>query len=338
MKLATIGSGAIVDTMFDAIEQIEGIEPAAVYSRTMERAQEYAARHHVPRAYDDLDAMLADDTIDTVYIASPNNLHYPQAKKALQAGKHVILEKPFTSTKEQAEELFALAEKNNCMIFEAITSLHTPNYGILKESLDRAGRIRQCVFNFSQYSSKYDRYRQGIVTNAFDPAMDGGALADINIYNIHLALGLFGKPEALVYAPVFGINGIDTSGTLLLSYPDFTVTCIGSKDCWADYLYTIQGEDGTFVISKASSGVMKQIDFQPVHPQPDQPAMEQVSIDQGKHMSWEFRDFLSAIEEKDWDRYEKWKAQTLQAAEILDEAKAMRDAILASRQSEQTAG
>ena len=88
MKLATIGSGSIVDLMFKSIADIDGIDVVAVYSRTMDKARAFADKHHVPKAYDDLDAMFGDPEIDTVYIASPNSLHYPQAKKALEAGKN----------------------------------------------------------------------------------------------------------------------------------------------------------------------------------------------------------------------------------------------------------
>ncbi|UNT94017.1 Gfo/Idh/MocA family oxidoreductase [Allobaculum sp. Allo2] len=81
MKIATIGSGAIVDQAYASFAQIPSIEPAAVYSRTMEKARAYADRHHVTKTYDNLEEMLADEEIDTVYIASPNSLHVPQAKK-----------------------------------------------------------------------------------------------------------------------------------------------------------------------------------------------------------------------------------------------------------------
>lgn len=325
MKLATIGSGAIVDQALDSIKDVEGIELEAAYSRTMEKAEAFAGKHGFKKAYDSLDQMFADPEIDAVYIASPNSLHYPQAKQALEAGKHVLLEKPFAPSTKQSEELFELAEKNGLMLFEAITSIHTPNFGLLKDSLEAAGNVKQCVFNFSQYSSRYDNYKKGIVANVFDPAMDGGALGDINIYNIHLALGLFGMPEGAAYYPNLGFNGVDTSGTLLLLYPGFTVTCIGAKDCKADYLFTIEGDDGTFSITDGSSGKMNRVDFVPVHPEEGQEIPVKISIDQGPHMTYEFLDFLTAVQENDREMYERFKKQTLMAAQIMDAAKAMKD-------------
>jgi predicted dehydrogenase len=325
MKLATVGSGAIVDLALDSIKDVKEIERIAAYSRTQEKADEFAKKHGFAKTYTDLDEMFADPDIDTVYIATPNALHYAQAKKALEAGKNVILEKPFASTLEQTEDLFETAEKNGVMIFEAITNVHTPNFGLLKDNLQLAGNIKQALFNFSQYSSRYDNYKKGITANVFDPKMDGGALGDISIYNLHLAHGLFGNPEKLTYLPNIGFNGIDTSGTLILEYPDFTVTAIGSKDTKADYLFQIEGDEGTFEIKDASSGVMKTVEFLPVHPDPEEP-VQIISIDQGPHMTYEFLDFAVAIDQQDKEIYNQFKDETLAVAKLYQQAKDQRDA------------
>jgi len=301
MKLGTIGSGAIVDNMFHAIKDIDGIEVEAVYSRNLDKAKEFAAKHQVKKYYDNLDDLFADDSIDTIYIATPNTLHYPQAK-----------------------------EDNGVMIFEAITNIHTPNFGLLKDNLEMAGPLKNVMLNFSQYSSRYDRYRKKEISNAFNPEFDGGALTDINIYNIHLANGLFGKPEHITYYPNLGFNGVDTSGILIMEYPDFTVTAIGAKDCSADYEFLLEGEDGTFKISKASSGVMAQVDFIPVKKDKDDEDIR-ISIEQGPHMSYEFMDFLVALNENDQEMYQKYKKETLDAMEMLMEAKKFRDKKAAAR-------
>lgn len=333
MNLATIGSGAIVDLAYESIRPLENIHPTAVYSRTAKKAESYAAKHGVSKAYDSLEAMFADPDIDTVYIASPNSLHYPQAMQALKAGKHVILEKPFTPSLEQTQELFETAKQNGVKIFEAITNIHTPNFHRLKECMGMAGIIREGVLNFSQYSSRYARYMNHEVANVFDPAMDGGALMDINIYNIHLALGLFGQPQAVHYYPVIGWNGIDTSGSLILEYPERVLTCIGSKDSSSEYLAFLQGELGTFRISEGSTGRMSRIEFE--HPmQENQPVrIEDLSVDQGIHMTHEFADFARIIEQNDEAAYEACKEQTLAAARILEEARKQRDAKAAAGKS-----
>ncbi len=329
MKLASIGSGAIVDTAYDSIRDVDGIERVAVYSRSMEKAEAFAKKHGAKKAYDDLDKMFADPDIDTVYIASPNSCHYPQAKKALLAKKNVILEKPFTATMAQTQELFDLAEANGVMIFEAITNVHTANFGLLKDHLAEIGSPRECIFNFSQYSSRYGKYMNGDVANVFNPKMEGGALLDINIYNIHLAIGLFGEPEDVFYYPMIGWNGIDTSGVLIMRYPNLVVTCIGSKDSSADYLATIQGELGTFTITGGSTGKMQDVELIGTMQEDQKTGHQKISIDQGPHMTYEFMDFQTALAENNKEMYEACKKQTLAAQRVLEEATKQRDARIA---------
>lgn len=331
MKLATIGSGSIVDLAYQSFNEIENIETVAVYSRTMEKAKAFAQKHNVECAYDDLDQMFANPNIDTVYIASPNSLHYSQAKKALLANKNVILEKPFTPNLEQTEELFQIAQDHGVMIFEAITNIHTANYKLLKENLNKAGCVRECLFNFSQYSRRYAKYMDHVVENVFDPKMAGGALLDINIYNIHLAVGLFGEPKEIHYYPLLGWNGIDTSGTLMMLYEDKNITCIGSKDSSSDYLGYIQGEAGTFKISKGSTGRMQEVEFIPPLQENQTSSVKQISIDQGLHMTYEFKDFADAVDQNNLEMYEAWKEHSLKVARILEVAKQQRNAIAKER-------
>ena len=98
--------------------------------------------------------------------------------------------------------------------------------------------------NYSQYSSRYDKYLQGEVLPAFDPNLSGGALYDINIYNLNFIIGLFGKPNAVDYTANIGFNGIDTSGLVTMKYQDFFAAALGAKDSASPGFITIQGERG----------------------------------------------------------------------------------------------
>ena len=109
MRVGTIGSGFIVKYILENIAKTEGICCEAVYSRTMETGRKLADEFGVSKVYTDLDEMCQDESIDVIYIASPNSLHYGHAKKALSYGKHVICEKPFTPTVKEAEELIQMA-------------------------------------------------------------------------------------------------------------------------------------------------------------------------------------------------------------------------------------
>ena len=110
IRLGTIGSGSIVHSILDNVSKVEGIRLAAVYSRSMDRGSALAEEYGVSKVYTDMDAFLQDEEVNFVYIATPNLLHYVQAKRALLAGKNVICEKPFCSKAQQAAELVALAK------------------------------------------------------------------------------------------------------------------------------------------------------------------------------------------------------------------------------------
>ena len=188
-----------------------------------------------------------DQSFDTVYIGLTNVLHYQYAKDAILVGKHVIVEKPFTVTVAEAKELQVLAVKHECMLFEAILSRYSKNYEHLKDELPKIGNIKLIQANFSKYSSRYDEFRKGIVTPTFDKAHAGGALMDLNVYNIHFVVGLFGMPKNVQYYPNLAENGVDTSGILMMEYPNFQAVCTAAKDSTSDPFVIIQGEEGTIM-------------------------------------------------------------------------------------------
>ena len=188
--------------------------------------------------------MLTDENVNFIYVASPNSLHYEHVFRALQNGKNVICEKPFTSTAKEAETLIHLAKTKNLFLFEAITTIHCPNYRKIREMICLIGKLKLVQCNFSQYSSRYDKLLAGNVTNVFDPAFSGGALEDINIYNLHFIAGLFGKADQVTYMANKAENGIDTSGIVLLRYEDFVCECVGAKDSYSPNFSIIQGTKG----------------------------------------------------------------------------------------------
>jgi predicted dehydrogenase len=329
MNVATIGTGVIVDRMIDAISRTEGMNLYGVYSRSMAKAQNFAAKHGAQKAWDDLDAMLADENVDIVYVASPNSLHYDQTKKALEAGKHVINEKPFASTLAQAKDLFDTAENNGVYVFEAITGQHVPNYEIVRNHLPELGPIAGVYCSYCQFSSKYPAFLDGSLPNVFNPDYDGGALMDINVYNIHFITGLFGKPEKVTYYPRKAANGIDTSGTLILEYPGFHAIAVGAKDSAAPAFASIQGEKGTLQSTQASTGLVSNVKFLPLKGdmigKKDEDLSVNLGMEQGPHMDYECQDFVRIITEKDQEEYDRLKAQTLLVCDILEEAKRQRD-------------
>lgn len=244
MKLGIIGAGMIVKEFLTITPQLNNIELAAIFGRKSaeEKMNEFKNQYKIDKIYYDYDELLNSD-VDTLYIALPNNLHFEFAKKALEANKNVIIEKPITTNYKEALILGDLAKQKNLFIFEAITNQYFPNYKKIKELLTKLGNIKIVQCNYSQYSSRYDKFKDGIVLPAFDPNFSGGALMDLNIYNIHYIVGLFGKPKNIEYYPNIE-RGIDTSGILILDYEKFKCICIGAKDCKAPIANNIQGDKG----------------------------------------------------------------------------------------------
>lgn len=253
MRIGTIGTGSIVSWVMAEAVRTEGMAWEAVCSRREETGRALADRFGVRKVYTELDALLADPELDFIYVASPNSLHYEQTKRALLAGKNVICEKPFAPTRAQAEELSALAQEKRLFLFEGITTMFLPNFALLREKCGEIGPVRQVSCSFCQYSSKYDALCAGETPNVFNPAFAGGALMDINLYNLYFAYGLFGKPDRLTYHAHKHPNGIDTSGVLVLEYPDFICQCTGAKNCQGDNGALILGERGRIRVEGPAS-------------------------------------------------------------------------------------
>lgn len=255
IKLGTIGSGVIVHSILDNVLRTEGITLEAVYSRSQDKAAALAKEYGCGKVYTDMDAFLSDESINLVYIATPNLLHYQQAKKVLLAGKHVLLEKPFTTTYAHARELASLARERRLFLVEAAPTSFLPNFSLLREELPKIGKIKLVMSNYSQYSSRYDAVLRGEVPAIFDPAYAGGCLMDINFYNVLLNVLLFGAPKSATYHANRFPGLSDTSGIMVMEYDDFVSTNAGAKDTWGVNFFQIEGEQGYIYIANGANGI-----------------------------------------------------------------------------------
>ncbi len=255
IRLGTIGSGVIVRAILNNVMRTEGIELEAVYSRSQEKGDKLAGEYGCQKVYTDMDAFLADENVNLVYIATPNLLHYEQAKRALLAGKHVLLEKPFTTKAEHARELAQIAKERKLFLVEAAPTSFLPNFEILKEQLSKVGKIKLVMSNYSQYSSRYDAVLRGEKPAIFDPDYAGGCLMDINFYNVLLNVLLFGKPRAATYHANRFPGLTDTSGIMVLEYDGFVSTNAGAKDTWGVNFFQIEGEQGYIYVESGANGI-----------------------------------------------------------------------------------
>ena len=298
MKISIVGTGKIAEEVLKLLHKDfhDKIEVTGIYAR--EQSVEHAidlCMAYAPTGfvYTDYQRMLQEAEADFVYIANANHVHHEYAMQAMTAGKNVIIEKPIAVNRVQTEELIDTAIQRCVYCLPAFSLLYMPLFRQLQEVLPLIGVVRMVHCNFAQRSSRYDRYLRGELTPVFDPAMAGGTLADLNIYNLCFAIGLFGPPRTVRYDWNRGYNGIDTSGTLVCHYPTSVAVLSASKDSDGLSYGCIQGEDGYIEIH----GSVSILDSFTLHQRDKEPVT--YKSETGRHrLNYEFSEFLALIENK----------------------------------------
>ena len=309
MNLGIVGAGMIVKDFLSFTHELPEIKLEAIVARNIENLKNLQNIYNIKEIFTDLDECLSSPSIDTIYVAVPNNLHYLVAKKALEAGKNVICEKPFTLNYHETVELFELAESKNLILIEAITNQYLPNYLEIKENLSQIGNIRLVECNFSQLSSRYEAFKKGIIVPVFDKNQGGGVLGDLNIYNIHFVVGLFGAPKNSEYYPNI-VREVDTSGILILEYDEFKVVCIAAKDTYNNSYANIQGDKGLIKVI----GTLNEV---PNYIIKNNEVEMKVNKNIHKHRMYsEFKKFIDVINNNDFDFMKKQKEHSLAVMEI----------------------
>ena len=190
------------------------VELVGVASRTQERAEQYAAWWEIPRAYGSYEALLEDPAIEAVYISLPNTLHVEWSVKALEAGKHVLCEKPLARSPDEAAAAFDAAERAGRLLSEAFMWRHHPQTARLGE-LVREGaigelRLIRSAFSYALYDESNIRLR---------PELEGGALMDVGCYDVSGSRFLGGEPERVFAEAWYGPSGTDWVFTATMRFP-----------------------------------------------------------------------------------------------------------------------
>ena len=314
MNLGIVGAGMIVKDFLSFTHELPEIKLEAIVARNIENLKNLQSIYNIKEIFTDLDECLSNPSIDTIYVAVPNNLHYSVAKKALEAGKNVICEKPFTLNYSEAVDLFQIAESKNLILIEAISNQYLPNYLEIKENLSKMGNIRLVECNYSQLSSRYEAFKKGIIAPVFDKKQGGGVLGDLNIYNIHFVVGLFGAPKNSEYYPNI-VREVDTSGILILEYNEFKVVCIAAKDTYNNSYANIQGDKGLIKVI----GTLNEV---PNYTIKNNEVEMKVNKNIHKHRMYsEFKKFIDVIDNKDFDFMQKQKEHSLAVMEIFDKSR-----------------
>ena len=199
------------------------VDLVAVASRDQARADEYAREWEIGRAYGSYDALLADPDVEAVYISLPNNLHVEWSIKSLEAGKHVLVEKPFSRNPADVEAAFDTADRVGRLLSEAFMYRHNPQTKRAKQLVDDGAigelRLVRAAFSYSLYDENNIRLR---------PDVEGGALMDVGCYTVSGSRLFAGEPERAHGEAWFGPSGTDWVFGGLLRFPNDVV---GTFDC-----------------------------------------------------------------------------------------------------------
>ena len=251
VKYAVIGTSWITQSFVDGAKISGRMQLEAVCSRSEEKGSAFAEKNGANRVFTSVGELAGSD-IEAVYIASPNACHARQSRAMLEAGKHVLCEKPVTITPAELEFLQNLAEKNGLVYAEAIMYMFNPARSVLRNALSKIGEITSANLDFSQLSSKYPAYKNGELPNIFNPEMATGCLEDLGIYCVYPALDLFGEPEDIKASASFMASGADGSGGALLKYDGLSVNLTYSKLGQSRGCSQIFGDEGTILLDSVS--------------------------------------------------------------------------------------
>lgn len=316
LRYGTVGTSWITEKFIAAANEANSLELGAVFSRSREKAVKFVKKHGAQDVYTNLYTMAKSPMIDCVYIASPNSFHFEQAILFLKNKKHVICEKPIFRNTNELEYAYQVAEENNVYLFEAIRNIHSPNLLQIKKNITKAGRIGSVLFQRIRYSSKYDEYLRGEEPNVFSMKYGGGALVDLGVYPISLAVALFGKPIEVSYSAVKLRTGVDGGGTLILQYTDFFCTIMCSKMSTSYNASEIHGEKGIISIDDVGKlSVIKYICNE------DKQRVE-IGRDQSENdMMYEIETFSRIIKTNDEEEYNRLKRISTDILSITEEAR-----------------
>ena len=251
LKFGIIGTNFISSDFCEAALLVPEVELYAVYSRKQATGDAFARKHGISRVYTNYDAFL-DCGLDAVYVASPNFIHCGQTLKALDQGKHVLCEKIMAVNEKEVQSMIDCAREKGRILLEAMRPDFDPAYELIEQTLPRLGRLSRATFEFCQYSSRYDRYLEGELPNAFNPGLCNAAVMDIGVYCIHSLVRLFGMPKQIKSCSTKLANGFEGSGAVLMQYDNMVAEAIYSKTAVSVTPSVIQGEKGSLLMDYVS--------------------------------------------------------------------------------------
>lgn len=315
IRFGIVGTNWITERFLEAARQLDDFKLSAVYSRTEERAIEFAQKFEAELIFTSLEDFAKSNEIDAVYIATPNSLHASQACLFMKHGKHVLCEKPLASNSKEVQLMIETAKANNVLLMEAMKTTVVPNFYSIKNNLHKIGKVRRFFASYCQYSSRYDAYKNGTVLNAFNPKFSNGSLIDIGIYCIYPLVVLFGKPKSISAIGYKLTSGVDGEGSILLKYDEMEAVIMHSKISNSYIPAEIQGENGTIVIDKINTPEQIEIKYR-------DGTTEDISVPQETNsMVYEIEEFITLIKNNQLESPVNSHHNSLSTSRIIEEAR-----------------
>lgn len=216
LNWAVLGTGVIANQMAAALQDM-GKKLYAVGNRTYEKGVAFAQKYGIDKVYDHYEEIFTDPEVDVIYLTTPHNTHYGFMKKALENGKHLLVEKSITLNSDELEEMIAIAEEKNLIVAEAMTIWHMPLYKKLWEIVEsgKIGKVQMITMNFGSYKE------YNMNNRFFNRNLAGGAMLDIGVYALSIVRSFMSSmPDQIVSQWLPAPTGVDEQATILLKNPD----------------------------------------------------------------------------------------------------------------------
>lgn len=273
-----VGAGQIANTMADALKISPNNFLYAIASKTPEKAKAFAEKHGVDRAFS-YEEIVNCKEIDVIYVATTHNFHFENAKLALEHGKHVLIEKPFTVNAKEARELVRIAREKKLFLMEAIWTRFLPVVQEMKKKIAKGeiGELKQITVSFGGFvKPKYEKRLK-------DPDLAGGVTLDMGIYPISFVCYLIGAlPSEAKSMAHFSELGVDETANYIFQFPSGCLTTISTsynlKMTNESIIYGSQGyitfpdfpagKQFTITIHEGTNDIKKTIDFKEDRPKP----------------------------------------------------------------------
>ena len=212
LRWGIMGTGGIAGAFAEDLKLTDSGVVAAVGSRTAEGAHAFAEQRGIPVRHGSYEALANDPDVDIVYVATPHPLHHGNARLALEAGKPVLVEKPFTMNAGEARDLVALAKERNLFLMEAMWTRFLPHIRHIRELLPSLGDVVTVTADHGQWFAEDPAFR------LFAPELGGGALLDLGIYPVSFASMVLGAPDRVAALATPAFTGVDAQTSMLFGY------------------------------------------------------------------------------------------------------------------------